>query len=135
MNEGTDRNPDVGHYLCGQAQRTYLSSEGNCPGDVIRMDLLFDIDPFSRDSIELARAEDAIRDALPQAFAVLLAEATCGVAKLRKLLMKQARKSTRMPLMSISSRSLEIVAKANEMAAIHKLLASDQQPESVTSSL
>ncbi len=58
-----------------QAQRTYLSSEGELSGDVMRLDLLFEIDPFSRDSIDLiSEAEQAIRDALPQAFAKLLAE-------------------------------------------------------------
>ncbi|MCA9074271.1 MAG: MMPL family transporter [Planctomycetaceae bacterium] len=58
-----------------QAQRTYLSSEGELSGDVMRFDLLFKIDPFSRDSIDLiSQAEQAIRDALPQAYAKLLAE-------------------------------------------------------------
>jgi RND superfamily putative drug exporter len=56
-----------------QAARTYLSQIGELAGDVIRLDLLFNIDPFSRDSIDqLSRVEQAIRDALPEAYAVVL---------------------------------------------------------------
>ncbi|MBX3438840.1 MAG: MMPL family transporter, partial [Planctomycetaceae bacterium] len=52
-----------------QAMRTYLSGTGEYAGDVIRFDLVFDIDPFSRDSVNrLTLAEAAIRDALPAAY-------------------------------------------------------------------
>lgn len=59
--------------LRSQALRTYLSSDGDRAGDVVRLDLVFNIDPFSRDSInQLTRAEQAIREALPAAYAALL---------------------------------------------------------------
>jgi RND superfamily putative drug exporter len=61
--------------LRNQALKTYLSSEGELAGDVVRLDLVFNIDPFSRDSIEqLTQAEQAIRDALPHAYEALLVD-------------------------------------------------------------
>ncbi len=71
-------NPQLGRGAAvfrSQARRTYLSGDGELSGDVMRFDLLFDIDPFSRDSIDLiTKAEQAIREALPRAYAMLLAE-------------------------------------------------------------
>ncbi len=59
--------------LRNQALKTYLSGKGELARDVVRLDLVFDIDPFSRDSVaQLTHAEQAIRDALPDAYAVLL---------------------------------------------------------------
>jgi putative drug exporter of the RND superfamily len=57
------------------ARKTYVAQEGDLAGDVIRVDLLFDVDPFDRTSIErLSEVEQAIREALPQAYGALLAE-------------------------------------------------------------
>ncbi|MGE4001554.1 MAG: MMPL family transporter, partial [Planctomycetaceae bacterium] len=56
-----------------QAMKTYLSGRGELGSDVIRLDLVFNMDPFSRDSTTLlSEAEQAIRDALPAAYAALL---------------------------------------------------------------
>lgn len=47
------------------AHREYVSTSGPLAGQVIRLDLVFDIDPFSREMIgRLSRAEQAVRQAL-----------------------------------------------------------------------
>lgn len=47
------------------AQRTYVSTAGPLAGRVVRLDLVFDIDPFSSESVDrLTRAELAVADAL-----------------------------------------------------------------------
>ena len=51
-----------------QARNVYLSGGERLDGQVLRFDLIFDRDPFSRDSIAtLDQAEATIRDALPTA--------------------------------------------------------------------
>ncbi len=60
-----------GAIIRNHARKTYLSQEGPLAGKVIRLDLVFDVDPFSRDSIDLLSAtEQVIRDALPRALMV-----------------------------------------------------------------
>lgn len=50
-----------------RARREYVSSSGPLAGKVLRIDLVFDIDPFSPESIDrLAAAEQAVRDALSE---------------------------------------------------------------------
>lgn len=50
-----------------RARREYVSSAGPLAGKVLRIDLVFDIDPFSPESIDrLAAAEQAVRDALAE---------------------------------------------------------------------
>jgi RND superfamily putative drug exporter len=50
-----------------RARREYVSSSGPLAGKVLRVDLVFDIDPFTPESIgRLAAAEQAVRDALSQ---------------------------------------------------------------------
>lgn len=47
------------------AQRTYVSTAGPLAGQVVRVDLVFDIDPFSSESVDrLTRAEQAVGGAL-----------------------------------------------------------------------
>ena len=50
-----------------RARREYVSSAGPLAGKVLRIDLVFDIDPFSPESVNrLAAAEQAVRDALSE---------------------------------------------------------------------
>ncbi len=50
-----------------RARREYVSSSGPLAGKVLRVDLVFDIDPFSPESIDrLAAAEQAVRGALSE---------------------------------------------------------------------
>jgi putative drug exporter of the RND superfamily len=50
------------------AQRAYASMTGPHAGTVLRIDLVFNTDPFARDSVaKLTRAEQAVKDAIPQA--------------------------------------------------------------------
>jgi RND superfamily putative drug exporter len=51
------------------AQRAYASTTGPHAGSVMRMDLVFNTDPFERDSVaKLTRAEQAIKAAIPDEF-------------------------------------------------------------------
>jgi RND superfamily putative drug exporter len=48
-----------------QAQREYVSTQGPLAGQVVRIDLVFDVDPFSRETIgRLTQAEAAVHEAL-----------------------------------------------------------------------
>lgn len=50
-----------------KAFKTYVSTTGPLAGDVIRIDLVLDVDPFTRGSITtLDRAEQAVQDALDE---------------------------------------------------------------------
>ncbi|MBX3440824.1 MAG: MMPL family transporter [Planctomyces sp.] len=52
------------------AHKSYASDSGPHAGTVIRLDLVFDEDPFSRDSIaHLSLAEEAVRKAIPPEYA------------------------------------------------------------------
>ena len=58
--------------LRNMARKTYVSQDGDLAGAVVRLDLIFNVDPFDRDSIaHLDRIEAAIREALPAAYAAL----------------------------------------------------------------
>lgn len=49
------------------AQRAYASTIGPHTGTVLRLDLVFNTDPFARDSVEkLTLAEQAVKDAIPE---------------------------------------------------------------------
>jgi putative drug exporter of the RND superfamily len=73
--EGRRRGIAATNVIRNMARKTYVSQDGDLAGDVVRLDLLFDIDPFERTSIyRLTEVEQAIRQALPGAFEALLQE-------------------------------------------------------------
>ncbi len=56
-------------YIAQHAYRYYTSHDGPLKGDVFRIDMIFNHDPFSRESTDkLSALENAVRESLPEQF-------------------------------------------------------------------
>lgn len=56
-------------FMRPMAQRAYVSMTGPHSGTVLRLDLVFNTDPFDRDSVtKLTRAEQAVKESIPEEY-------------------------------------------------------------------